>query len=92
MAKAPIVHKDYWGEDITVGDIVIAADSHKTMHCWKITKTAKKKIRILKVVGKTSWNGLGYLIYPKNVIKADPKHATYLVLTQGGSIDRGDNE
>jgi len=78
MAKE-IVHKDYWGEDITIGDIVLFITAFKELRCGVIIRSAAKKVRVEEVC----YSNRNRLVYPCHVIKTDPAHATYLKLSKG---------
>ena len=71
--------KDYLGQEICVGDYVLAADRHE-LAIYQVIKITPKQVRIVRPEAETRKEQKGVLRYSKELYKVDPEVVTFHLL------------
>jgi len=68
-------YKDFFYQDLEIGDYVVTGSKYKNFGCSKIIKFTPKMVKIENIDSKKT-----KLAYPFDMLKVDPKLVTYYKL------------
>ena len=73
---------DYFNQELSIGDFVIAANGHE-LATYKIIRITPKMVRVVKLNAKTDKAKKGKLRYSHELFKVSPAQVTYYLLSNG---------